>query len=232
MLKLFQKLNGDLRQDGFATLVALGDSVTQGCFESSPAQCDYTAVYHNQLKLKLNSLFRQPLNVINAGIGGDNAPGGAARLERDVLSHHPDLVTVCYGLNDVHGEKENYLNALEEIFTNLKEAGVCTIFMTPNMMNTRVLDSVPEGWLRDTAHRTAEIQNNGRMDEYISEAIALAKRMDVPVCDCYTIWKQMEAAGVDISASLANGINHPNRELHQLFANELLKTLLALSEAE
>ena len=229
MLKLFQKLNGDLRTDGFPTIVALGDSVTQGCFESLPGQTDYSAVYHNQLKLKLNLLFSKPLNVINAGIGGDNAPGGAARLERDVLCHNPDLVTVCFGLNDVNGEKETYWNALEEIFTRLKDAGIATVFLTPNMLNTRVLDSVPEGWLRDYAHKTAEMQNTGRMDEYISGAIAVANRLNVPVCDCYKIWKQMEQRGVDVSALLSNGINHPNREMHKLFADSLLNTLLELS---
>lgn len=39
-----------------------------------------------------------PVQFINAGISGDNAPSGLQRLERDVLAYHPDLTVVCFGL--------------------------------------------------------------------------------------------------------------------------------------
>ncbi len=40
------------------------------------------------------------LTFFNAGWSGDTAPGGLARLDRDVLSLRPTLVVACYGMND------------------------------------------------------------------------------------------------------------------------------------
>ena len=41
-----------------------------------------------------------PLNIINAGISGNNSTDGLNRLERDVIAYKPDLTVVCFGLND------------------------------------------------------------------------------------------------------------------------------------
>jgi lysophospholipase L1-like esterase len=46
------------------------------------------------------------ISVLNAGLGGENASGALARLERDVIRHDPHLVTVCLGLNDSRSGKE------------------------------------------------------------------------------------------------------------------------------
>ena len=93
---------------GPLTFAFLGDSVTQTCFElykksdgSIDAYYDAEAAYHHYLKRMLALLYPSvPVNILNAGIGGDNAPHGLERLERDVIVHHPDLAVVCYGLND------------------------------------------------------------------------------------------------------------------------------------
>ncbi len=44
---------------------------------------------------------RATIRRVNAGIPGDTARGGAARVER-LLEESPDLVTVQFGLNDVY----------------------------------------------------------------------------------------------------------------------------------
>ena len=38
--------------------------------------------------------------MINAGVGGDTAWGGCGAIAADVLAFDPDLVTICFGLND------------------------------------------------------------------------------------------------------------------------------------
>lgn len=40
------------------------------------------------------------LEVVNAGQPGDTTIAGLKRLERDVLSHHPDVVLIGFGIND------------------------------------------------------------------------------------------------------------------------------------
>ena len=40
-----------------------------------------------------------PVNVINAGIGGITAKDSVKRVDTQVLSHRPDLIIICFGLN-------------------------------------------------------------------------------------------------------------------------------------
>ena len=54
----------------------------------------------------------------------------------------------------------------------------------------------------------------------------VAKKYNVPVCDCYAKWKTMHAAGVNVTELLANKINHPTREMNWLFAVSLMETML------
>lgn len=61
------------------------------------------------------------MNVINAGIGGISAKTSMERMDKQVLSHNPDLIIVCFGLNDVNGTLEEYLDSLEEIFVKAKK---------------------------------------------------------------------------------------------------------------
>lgn len=226
MMTVKEKLNMDgegLLTYGPINIVAFGDSVTHGCL----ATCiDYESVYWNRLKKKLNAVRDSiPVNAICAGIGGAHAANSIERIDRDVLSHHPELVIVCFGLNDVNGELEDYINALTTIFNRLKETGCEVIFMTPNMLNTRVLDDVDPNF-RDYAFETAEHQNNGRMDRYMEAAKEAAEKCGAKVCDCYGAWKKLAADGVDVSALLCNRINHPSAEMHQLFADMLFDTIM------
>lgn len=124
-------------------------------------EIDYEKVYWNLLRKKINAVRNYvPVNVINTGIGGTTAFLSLDRLEGQVLSHNPDLVIVCFGLNDVNGELEEYLEALEQIFESCKKSGADVIFMTPNMTNTYIAEDTLEE-LKAHAAVTAEYQNNG-----------------------------------------------------------------------
>lgn len=211
-----------LVEHGPITIVAFGDSVTHGALLS---EINYETVYWNLLKKKLNA-YRDyvPVNVICAGIGGITAKDSLGRLDRQVIAYNPDLVIVCFGLNDVNGELEDYINALEEIFRKCKESGSDVVFMTPNMLNTSVHKDTEEKWY-EYAHKTAEMQNGGRMDLYMNTAVELAKKMGVDVCDCYSKWKKLSETQ-DITELLINRINHPTAEMHNLFADSLYETIM------
>ena len=212
-----------LIEHGPVNLVAFGDSVTHGCV--GPEEYDYESVYWNRLRRKLAAVNpSMPVNAIDAGINGITAKASLERLERDVLCHRPDLVVVCFGLNDVNGPLEEYLASLKAIFSACRSGERDTVFMTPNMMNTYVADdTIPE--YREYARVTAEYQNGGRMDRYMEEARALAAETGVAVCDCYFEWKK-RAESEDITMLLANRINHPVREMHGLFADMLFSVLM------
>jgi lysophospholipase L1-like esterase len=220
--KLFMELSA-LDEHGPITIVALGDSVTHGSVAAG--EINYETVYWNRLRQKLNAVRATiPVNVINAGIGGTTAARSVARLDRQVLCHNPDLVIVCFGLNDINGTREQYLDSLRTIFTRCRESGAEVIFMTPNMLNTRV-DERTEARFAAYAVKTAEMQNGGRMDLYMESACTLAREMDVTVCDCYAKWKELSRTQ-DITDLLANYINHPTREMHELFAQSLFEIIM------
>ena len=226
-MKIKEKLQLDyngLVEHGPITIVAFGDSVTHGFLNGD--EIDFDTVYWNRLRKKLNAVRDYvPVNVINAGIGGITAQGSLERMEKQVLIHEPDLVTVCFGLNDVNGTLEEYVSALRTIFERCKNAGADVIFLTPNMLNTYVAPDTEDKWL-EYAAKTADMQNSGKMDSFMDAARALAKEMGVPVADCYAEWKKRSDTE-DTTLLLANRINHPAREMHELFAQRLFEIIMA-----
>ena len=219
--KLLLDIHG-LMEHGPINIVILGDSVSHGAVIDN---IDYENVYWNLLKKKLNQ-FRDyiPVNMINASIGGTTAKEALPRLDKQVFKHEPDLIIVCFGLNDVNGSLTDYTESLREIFAKCIGCGFDVIFLTPNMLNTYVADDTPAQHIA-YAHKTVQMQNEGRMDEFIYAAIDLARSMNVPVCDCYSQWKELSKTQ-DVTMLLANRINHPTSEMHQLFANYLYNLIM------
>ena len=224
-MKFKEKLFMDhwqLEKEGPINIVVFGDSITHGCVETDIF--DYDTVYWNRLRKKIMEVRNYvPINIINAGLEGTTAKYSLSRLETQVLSHHPDVIIICFGLNDVNGTLEEYLESLKLIFDKCKKSGAEIVFMTPNMLNTYVAKDVLEQH-KEYAAVTADYQNGGKMDLFMSSAVALAETMQISVCDCYCKWKELSREQ-DITLCLANRINHPTREMHELFAESLFETL-------
>lgn len=211
---------------GPINIVISGDSVSHGCLNYLSNHFD--TVYHARLRMMLNTAYPDiPVNIINNGVGGMCADYAVANFYRDIAAHHPDLVIVCFGLNDVNGPLDSFLGNLGELFDLINSIGSDCIYMTPNMMNTSLVDDAlyPHDGERNYAKITMEYQLGGRMDEYIGAAKALAEEKGVTVCDCYARWKALHDSGVDVTMLLANYINHPTREMHALFAESLYETI-------
>ena len=80
-----------------ATLVCLGDSITE-------AREGYVKVMEHLIHAGYPE---RNVRVVNSGIGGHKAPDMLARLQRDVIAHRPDVVTINVGINDVwHGFRD------------------------------------------------------------------------------------------------------------------------------
>lgn len=217
-----------LEANGPITIVAFGDSVTHGAVAGG--EINYETVYWNRLRVMLNGVRNYvPVNVINAGIGGITAKGSLERIESQVLKHEPDLVIVCFGLNDVNGSLEGYLSSLRTIFEKCLASGAEVIFLTPNMLNTYVAEGTEARYL-EYAAKTAQMQNEGRMDLYISSAVRLAEELGIPVADAYAEWKRLSETE-DTTLLLANRINHPTKEMHALFAEKLFEIVMRDADA-
>ena len=239
-MKIIEKINlkqKNLTANAPVTIVFLGDSVTQGCFEcymtgpnSLETVFDYPSAYSTRIREMFSILYPNvQVNIIDSGISGDGTMGGIARLDRDVLSYHPDLVVVSYGLNDAAigglDGLDGYGQRLEEMFRRITEMGAECIFLTENMMNTKTSCHLKDSLFIHLAEQFAKVENDGVLAAYFERAKEVAKANGVKVCDCYAKWKKMQAGGVDTTELLANKLNHPIRPLHYLFAFSLMETM-------
>ncbi len=75
--------------DNDATILAFGDSLTYGT-GTSPDKA-YPTVLEVLIERK----------VINAGIPGEISRNGLTRLPGLIEKHHPDLIIICHGANDI-----------------------------------------------------------------------------------------------------------------------------------
>ena len=154
-------------------VVMFGDSTTDGGM--APA-----------VQKEFNKLISSELNrpqVINAGKGGDNATAALARIEKDVLAHKPDIVTVSFGLNDTGGRKpDQFKDSLKNIIRSLKDADIQVLLMTSTPFNNE-----KHFWGKD-------FEKDGGLDEYMDKQFcekmrSLAHGKNVLICDLHSIFQ-------------------------------------------
>jgi lysophospholipase L1-like esterase len=95
------------------TIVFLGDSITQ----QGAGPTGYVTVFREAIeKARPNS----GIKVIGAGIGGHKVPDLEARLDKDVLSHKPNVVVIYIGINDVWHSKNGRGTPVEKYDAGLR----------------------------------------------------------------------------------------------------------------
>ncbi|MBN2329407.1 MAG: SGNH/GDSL hydrolase family protein [Candidatus Omnitrophica bacterium] len=122
--------DGFLLKDG-DTIVFLGDSITQ----LGKAPEGYVTLFK-----MFCDVSGYEVNVINAGISGHKSNDMLARLDKDVLSHHPDVVSISCGVNDVwHAFKKDnpsgvplpeYKKNMTEIVDRCLQSGAKVLLLT------------------------------------------------------------------------------------------------------
>lgn len=238
IIKKIAERSQNPRKERIPTIAFLGDSVTQGCFEVYTTSqgtvetiYDKKNAYHQYVFQVFTHLFPNvPINIINAGISGDTADQAVERLQRDVLDYKPDLTVVCFGLNDSAAGLdgiERYKKSLDIIFKQLNRNSSEIIYMTANMMNTRLNDQIHDERLKAIAINCMQRQNDGILKAYFDAGKKIARENGVKICDVYAKWEAMHKQGVDITGLLANNINHPKRELNWLFTAELINVMFS-----
>lgn len=223
-----------LKEKKPVTIAFLGDSVTQGCFEvyyTREGSLEPEFRPWEAYPRKLGRIFEYfypdaAVQILNYGVSGSSAKQGLERID-ELLSHKPDVVVVCFGLNDCsmedNGLKE-YQEALLEIFERLD--GIRTIFMTPNPMAHKISDFITDNRLVETAQEMSDRQNRGVLEQYLDCAKRLCQKKKIKVCDCYREWMRLKEYGIDTVRLLSNGLNHPKEEMHWLFAEKLFWTII------
>ena len=128
-------------------LVFLGDSITEQLAYTRYVM-DYFALRYPDTKIS----FR------NAGWSGDTAPGGMERLQRDVLSLKPTVVTICFGMNDGgyasfdQDRYDRYIKSMTGLVQTLKEHGMRVVLLTPGVVD----EDIDNKGYNDTLTRYAQ----------------------------------------------------------------------------
>jgi acyl-CoA thioesterase-1 len=109
------------------TIVAVGSSSTQGSGASAPGLS-----YPSRLEAEIKDRFPAiGIRVINRGKGGEDVAEELARLDRDVIAEHPDLVIWQVGTNavlrrdDLAADRE----LIERGVAQLKQSGSDVVLM-------------------------------------------------------------------------------------------------------
>ena len=136
------------------TIVAIGSSSTQGVGASAPGFS-----YPARLEAELRRRLPDPVvRVLNRGKGGEEAPQMLARMDRDVVVEHPDLVVWQLGTNAVlhHDDVAFEEAAIEQGLARLK-AGDADVVLMDMQYAPRVIArpgyAAMERLIADTAKR-------------------------------------------------------------------------------
>lgn len=204
-------------------IVAFGDSITQGVMEHKRMAPE--SVYHRHLQLRLQETY--PLttfSTINAGVSGTTATQAMTRLERDVSSHHPDLVLVAFGANDCLGGeagKTDFREVLTSIIRQIRrETEADIVMLTPPMMAEHHTDRIHPDH-HEIAYIIIKAQTSGDLSFYANIVRSVAKQEQIPLADVHQAWLNLAAQGVDTTAWLSNGLNHPDERGQALAADVL-----------
>jgi lysophospholipase L1-like esterase len=193
-------LPADLGKRKSLKVVCFGDSVT-GVYYHTGSRRAYT----DMLGIALQQISPQSkIEMVNAGISGNTTVNGLARLDKDVLAHKPDVVTVMFGLNDMtRVPLSQYSANLKEIVTKCRAIGAEVVLATPNNVI-------------DTSSRPTS-----KLIQYCDAVREVAREMDLPICDTY---RELQAVRAEESFSwrlLMSDEIHPNMDGHKRIAEQL-----------
>lgn len=191
------KTIGKLKSGQPIKIVCFGDSVT-GVYYHTGSRRAYT----DMLGLVLaKAVPKANIQMTNAGISGHTTVNALSRIDRDVLQHQPDLVTVMFGLNDMtRVPLKQYQENLRTIITKCRNVGAEVLLCTPNAVIT-------------TKSRPVE-----KLIQYCEVVRSVGKEMQVPVCDCYqkmTVIRNQDALAWRLMMS---DEIHPNMAGHKKLA--------------
>ncbi len=156
------------------------------------------------------------VSVLNAGIAGDILPSMIARADRDVIACNPDLILINGSLNwndESLGDENVYKEMLQGLVRRLKaETSADIVLLTPNGDLPNTIFAAPG--------QTPPEPTTWRRCEKIRE---IAAEELVCLADVRAVWDAAKEAGCPWEELLANRVNHPSVEGHEVYAKVLMK---------
>ena len=173
------------------------------------------------------------VEVVNAGVGGDNSDDLLARFERDVLAQNPDTVVVMCGTNDMLNSGkpvpfDRFRSNLEKLVSMLQSRKIHVVLLT----------TIPcyEPYLlkRHNPAFFAEMSPNRKLEQANAIIRDVAGKFNCPVADVWTLFLTRGCIGERAESFLRNPVNgdsedgvHPVGAGYAQIAQAVLETLLA-----
>lgn len=187
------------------TIVCLGDSITNN--QDDPSYVNYWQELCDQ------TWGPKTVKIIATGVNGETAYDAIQRLEMDVFVHHPDLVTILYGHNELSQSisPKVYMYHLEQIIRACRKHGIPVIWLlTPNQI----------------AHPL--IASSYQLYRKALEYLAISSKTKL-----VDLWKIFDGLNLDQiytytynnQESMERDYLHPNENGHRLMAQKLFETL-------
>ncbi|SDL63697.1 Lysophospholipase L1 [Daejeonella rubra] len=167
--------------------------------------------------------------VINSGIGGSHTgygkdykdskiEHGMDRFEKAVLQHHPDWVTMNFGLNDAYQDNgigtasripiEKYIANLTYFITEIKKIDGKIILLTPNPLSSK-LDQF----------------RHERLKLYKDAVIKLARSENVELINSWKLFHHFAKKSPEGMEGLLPDGTHPMDTGHKLIAEKIIKII-------
>jgi lysophospholipase L1-like esterase len=218
-----QQPDGGDRMSKSVRIVALGDSITNGAGLAGTGEAD---TFREIVRRELAENLKVTVEVINAGVNGDIVTQALRRLDRDVLSKKPDIVTVMFGGNEAgffrpetrgfadtpRVDRKVFSTTVAEIVKRVQATGSTVVLMTCPPMTERY-------WgMHLDAYRKHGI--NFLVKDYAQAMRDVARQTNVELIDVYRAFETNPAA----KDYFPDGL-HPDSRGHRLIADLLTERL-------
>jgi len=193
-------------------IICLGDSITKGVRPGVTSEQTFEAILQARFQDE-----KKQVEILNAGIGSERTDQALSRLESDVITKKPEIVTIMYGANDSYidiGKTEprlsemQFRNNLIEIVDRLQKARIQVILMTEPR------------WGAEAQSNGVGDHPNKRMESFMEMIREVSRAKSTSLVDHYQIWTKNAANGLDIGTITTDQL-HPNPLGHKLMAESI-----------
>ncbi len=148
--------------------------------------------------------------IINAGIGGNNTVDLLRRMEKDCLSHQPDLTILTVGTNDMNSRKyiplPVFRENLERIISRLKESKSEVLLTTLlPVYEPYLMERHPRSFYEPEGHYARKSKYNDLIREIASDR-------KLPFIDMHHIFEATGEIGEGKESLLQNEVNSQKKD--------------------
>jgi acyl-CoA thioesterase I len=181
------------------TIVALGDSLTQGWM----VRKGYLDFLEEMLAEKFPS---SRARIVNKGIPGDTAEGGLYRLTDDVISYSPDCVFIQFALNDAFSGSpvERYRLNIQTMIDRIESETDADILLVTSVA------------LGNDAENVIAERFYGRLEE-------LARENELPIARVHEYWRKKITEGATFRKLVQFDQVHPTVDGYRLMAEAIME---------